>query len=79
MCAESPKLDWDRYIEPLLFAVREAPQESMVFFPFELLYGRKVRGPMMILRELWTGETETAETKPTYQYVLDLKKRKKVR
>ncbi|XP_041461733.1 uncharacterized protein LOC121413037 [Lytechinus variegatus] len=74
MCAENPK-DWDRYITPLLFAVREAPQESMGFSPFELLYGRKVRGPLDILKELWTGEAETAETKSTYQYILDLRNR----
>nr|XP_054751019.1 uncharacterized protein LOC129256850 isoform X2 [Lytechinus pictus] len=74
MCAENPN-NWDRYIEPLLFAVREAPQESMGYSPFELLYGRKVRGPIAILRELWTGEADTAETKTTYQYVLDLKNR----
>ena len=34
MCAERPR-DWDRYINPLLFAVREAPQESLGFSPFE--------------------------------------------
>ena len=29
ICEEKPK-DWDRYIEPLLFAYREAPQHSLV-------------------------------------------------
>ena len=48
ICAENPK-DWDRYIPALLFAYREAPQESLGFSPFELLYGRTVRGPMAIL------------------------------
>ena len=42
--------DWDRYIPALLFAYREVPQESLKFSPFELLYGRTVRGPMSILR-----------------------------
>ncbi|XP_071949807.1 uncharacterized protein [Antedon mediterranea] len=74
MCAERPS-DWDRYIDPLLFAIRESPQESLGFSPFELLYGRNLRGPMTILRELWTGEVHTPETKTTYQYVLDLKER----
>ena len=74
MCAENPQ-DWDRYITALLFAVRDSPQESMGFSPFELLYGRKVRGPLDILRELWTGEAETSETKSTYQYILDLRNR----
>ena len=49
MCAERPK-DWDRYLPALLFAVREVPQESLGFSPFELLYERNVHGPMAILR-----------------------------
>ena len=55
MCAECPK-DWDKYLPALLFAVREIPQESLEFSPFELLYGRYVRGPMQILRKLWSVE-----------------------
>ena len=72
MCRECPR-DWDRYISPLLFAYREAPQASLGFSPFELLYGRTVRGPMTILRELWTSEDTDPEVKTTYEYVLDLR------
>jgi hypothetical protein len=72
MCAERPQ-DWDRYLNAVLFAYREAPQESLGFSPFELLYGRSVRGPMRILRELWTGDIANEEVKSTYQYVLDLR------
>jgi len=39
VCEERPK-DWDRYIPALLFAYREATQDSLGFSPFELLYGR---------------------------------------
>ena len=74
MCEERPK-DWDRYINPLLFAYRDTPQSTTGFAPFELLYGRSVRGPMTILSELWTGESEEGETKNTYQYVIDLQNR----
>lgn len=74
MCAEKPR-DWDRYIGPLLFAYREVKQESMGYSPFELLYGREVRGPMSILRELWTQEQPDEEVRSTYQYVVDLKER----
>ena len=52
LCSEQPR-QWHRYINPLLFAYREVPQESTGFSPFELLYGRAVRGPMFILKELW--------------------------
>lgn len=77
MCEERPK-DWDRYICPLLFAYRDTPQSSTGFAPFELLYGRSVRGPMTILSELWTGESEEGETKNTYQYIIDLQNRLEV-
>ena len=63
------------YVNPLLFAYRETPQSSMGFSPFELLYGRTVRGPLAILKELWTDEIVEPETKTTYHYVLDLQDR----
>ena len=74
MCSERPK-DWDRYLPALLFAYREVPQESLGFSPFELLYGRTVRGPMNILKELWTKQGTEPEVKLTYQYVLELQDR----
>ncbi|KAJ8023314.1 hypothetical protein HOLleu_35700 [Holothuria leucospilota] len=73
MCTERPK-DWDRYLPALLFAYREAPQESLGFAPFELVFGRTIRGPMSILQEL-SGETPTEEVKTIYEYVLDLRNR----
>lgn len=33
MCAEKPK-DWDKYINAMLFAYREVPQESLGFPTF---------------------------------------------
>ena len=74
LCSEQPK-QWHRYINALLFAYREVPQASMGFSPFELLYGRTVRGPMTILKELWTEEFDEAEVKTSYQYVIDLREK----
>lgn len=74
LCGERPK-DWDRYLESVLFAYREVRQESLGFSPFELLYGRTVRGPMAILRELWTQEEPDNDVRTTYQYVVDLRNR----
>lgn len=45
--------DWDLLIPYLLFAYREVPQESTGFSPFEMLYGRDIRGPLDILKESW--------------------------
>ena len=41
LCSEQPR-QWHRYINALLFAYREVPQESTGFSLFELLYGRSV-------------------------------------
>ena len=51
LCAEKPK-QWDIYVNALPFAYREVPQESTRFSPFEIVFGRTVRGPMQILRHL---------------------------
>ena len=74
LCSE-PSRRWHRYINPLLFAYHEVPQESTGSSPFELLYGRAVRGPMFILKELWTKELEEPEAKNSYQYVFELRKK----
>ncbi|XP_076057222.1 uncharacterized protein LOC143034759 [Oratosquilla oratoria] len=50
---------------------RLVPQASLQFSPFELVYGRSVRGPLQVLRELWEEEPDPA-VKTTYAYVLDL-------
>jgi len=72
--AEEPK-QWHRYINPVLFAYREVTQESTGFSPFEMIYGRTIRGPMQILRELWTKEMKEPEIVNSYQYVFELRER----
>ena len=74
LAQEQPK-QWDRSIPALLFAYREVPQESLRFSPFELLYGRRVRGPMAILRQLWTGQLPAGDVQTTAEYVVDLRNR----
>ena len=68
LCQDQPK-QWHRLINPILFAYREVPQESTGFSPFQLLYGRSVRGPGTILKELWTKEVNIPEVKSSYEYV----------
>ena len=76
MTAEQPK-EWPWYIAPLLFAYREAPQSSLKFSPFELVYGRTVRGPLQVLRELWDEVDPDPNVQTTYEYVLNLSERLK--
>lgn len=47
--------NWDQLLPYLLFAYREVPQESTGFSPFKLLYGWRVRGPLDVMKEMWTG------------------------
>ena len=49
--ARSKPKTWDEYIPYWLFAYREVPNESTGFSPFELLYGRHIRGPLAVLKE----------------------------
>ena len=53
---EDHKRDWDEGIPLLLFAVREVVQESLGFSPFELVFGRTVRGPLKLVKEKWLSE-----------------------
>ncbi len=63
--------NWDRWLEPFLFAVREVPQASTGFSPFELLFGRQPRGVLDVLRETW--EDGPSDSRNEIQYVLDLR------
>src|SRR5215469_1999670 len=74
LCIEHPR-QWHRFIAPLLFSYREVPQESTGFAPFELLYGKTIRGPMQIVKELWTKEVTEDEIRNSYSYVLELRER----
>ena len=62
--------NWDKWLDPLLFAVREVPQASTGFFPFELLFGRKPGDVLGLVKENW--ETGPSTSKKEIQHVLDL-------
>ncbi len=49
-CRDTAK-DWDEGVPLVLFAVREAVQESLGFSPAELVFGHTVRGPLKMLKE----------------------------
>ena len=68
LCHEQPR-QWHRLINPLLFAYREARQEATRLSPFELLCKRTVRGPVQILKELWSKEENASEVTTNYQYM----------
>ncbi|XP_076032751.1 uncharacterized protein LOC143020322 isoform X3 [Oratosquilla oratoria] len=71
LCAEKPR-EWHRYLIPTLFALRELPSDRTGFSAFELLYGRSVRGPLTVLRDLWENRTLHEEERSSFQYVIEL-------
>ncbi|XP_025089562.1 uncharacterized protein LOC112561350 [Pomacea canaliculata] len=64
---------WHRYIPAILFACRQTIKATTGFSPFELIYGRRARGPLDLFADAWTEETHEVEGKPLFQYVVDLK------
>ncbi|KAL3967106.1 alpha-2-macroglobulin-like protein [Sarotherodon galilaeus] len=65
--------DWDQWLPYLLFAYGEVPQVSTGFSPFELLYGRQVRGPLDLLKDCW--EDPKAEGENIAAYVITMRER----
>ena len=64
--AAEDELNWDKWLLCLLFAYREVPQDSTRFSPFELLYGRAVRGPLDILKESWKEPKKCSDNVVSY-------------
>ena len=67
-CTESNP-NWDEGVDYLLFSIREAPQESTGFSPFEMLYGRNLRGPLTLIKEEWLKNSPVNETRTVKQYM----------
>ena len=67
-----PKL-WHRYLPALLFACREMKNESTGFAPFELLFGRKPRGPIDFLADSLTDNSPNSQARTVTQHVFELK------
>ena len=59
--AKEDSKNWDKLLPYLLFAYRDVPQASTGFSPFELLYGRQVRGPLDMLKERWESSSQSSE------------------
>ncbi|KYO28110.1 hypothetical protein Y1Q_0005104 [Alligator mississippiensis] len=66
--------DWDEKLLHLLFAYWEVPQESTGFSPFELMFGKQVRGPLDLVREEWEGKISSTKTS-VVEYMLSFCKK----
>jgi len=60
-CTETGN-EWDDGVPLVLFAVREARQDSLGFSPSELVFGHNVRGPLKMLKEEFLGNSSSVKT-----------------
>ncbi|XP_064093832.1 uncharacterized protein LOC135206342 [Macrobrachium nipponense] len=72
-CLEN-NAQWDEGVDFLLFAIREAPQESLGFSPFEMLFGRSVRGPLSVIKDEWLSAPSSSQIQSVKQYMSKLQK-----
>ena len=60
--ADDERRNWDKLIPLILFAYRDAVQESTGYTPFELACTHEVKGPLDVLKGNWiftAGRTRT--------------------
>ena len=46
---------WTEAVPWVLYAYREVPIETLVFSPYELLFGRCPRSPLTLIKKAWTS------------------------
>lgn len=68
---------WDECLPWILFAYREIPVETSGFSPFEMLFGRNIRGPLSLIKSQWKP-TSLRNAKPNVlEYMLNLREKLK--
>uniref|UniRef100_A0A9J7X964 Gypsy retrotransposon integrase-like protein 1 n=1 Tax=Cyprinus carpio carpio TaxID=630221 RepID=A0A9J7X964_CYPCA len=71
--AADDRRDWDQMLPYVLFGIREVPQASTGFTPFELLFGRQPRGLLDVAREAW--EQQPTAHRTTIEHVREMRER----
>ncbi len=72
VAADDPR-NWDQMLPYVLFGIREVPQASTGFTPFELLFGRQPRGLLDVAREAW--EQQPTAHRSTIEHVKETRER----
>lgn len=62
VCDNSPD-EWDKILPWVLFAYREVPVATLGLSPFELLFGRVVPGPLLLVKNAWLNKGNLQPTK----------------
>ena len=61
--------DWDEALLFLLFAYREVPVATYGFSPFELVYGRQIRGHLNTVFDNWWEDERKQVSKSAMSYM----------
>jgi len=56
---DHPK-QWHKHLSFILWALREVPSETIGIPPWVLAFGYLPRGPLAVLKEMWSGEVDLA-------------------
>jgi hypothetical protein len=77
---ETHERQWDKLINYFCFAINDTINATTHYAPSYLVYGRRWRGLLEIMRDSWiTGELDAPETEvPVYLYIERLKERLKL-
>ncbi len=69
--------DWDKILCYALFAYREVPVVSLGLSPFEIVFGKHVKGPMSLLFDEWLSEIDVTRKSSVniVQYMENLRER----
>jgi RNase H-like domain found in reverse transcriptase/Reverse transcriptase (RNA-dependent DNA polymerase)/Integrase zinc binding domain/Integrase core domain/SCAN domain len=67
---------WDATLCWVLFGYREVVNETTGFSPFELLYGRSVKGPLTLIKDAMLNETDLSHSKKSVvEFMLEIRER----
>jgi hypothetical protein len=66
---------WHKYLDFILWAMREVPQSATGLSPYVLAFGYEPQGPMSILKDSWSGHKPLPLdlAKPIADYLSDLR------
>src|SRR6218665_513110 len=69
--------DWDQLQPWFLFAYREVPVEGLMFSPFDIVFGRNIKGVLQLIMNSWLKDDmpEKVRSKNVIDYVLQLRDR----
>ena len=69
---------WDTILPLVMFAIRSSKHSTTGFTPFELLYGYDIKGPLDIVKELWSCDDENKSELDLHSYIVKLRETMRV-